>query len=93
MSFNRNHPNIAVAALFPGGVAYSNDYGTTWRQLPAVTNDPASTPATQQNLRGLPMSVWYDDNPVTGRPSIYIALHNQRLIRVDGDFDALPVTP
>ena len=80
MSFSRDHPNVVVAALFPGGAAYSNDNGLTWRPLPGATSDPPGTPAAQQNLRGLPVSVWYDDNPVTGTASIYVALHGKGMI-------------
>jgi hypothetical protein len=90
MAFNRNHPNIVVAALFPGGVGYSNDGGKTWRPLPGATSDPPEILPVRQNLRGLPVSVWYDDNPVTGTPSIYVALHGKGMIRVDGNFNALP---
>ena len=88
MSFSRQHPNIAVAALFPGGVAYSNSSGQTWAVLPDVTSGP--TPAPANNLRGYPIAVWYDDNPLFGKPSIYVSLHSNRTLRVDGDFDALP---
>ena len=77
MSFNQDQPNVVVAALYPGGVAYSNDNGQTWKALPSVTSDNSQIPMVQQNLRRLPISAWYDDNPVTSTPSIYIALHGK----------------
>jgi hypothetical protein len=89
MDFNRNHPNIVVAALFPGGIAYSNDSGVTWKPLTGATSGSPQTPPAQQNLRGLPVSVWYDDNPITGTPSTYVGLNGRGIIRVDGDFNAL----
>lgn len=92
MAFTQAQPNIIVAALYPGGVAYSNDNGKTWKQVANATSDSPQIPAAQQNLRRLPISAWYDPNPVTGTPSIYVAIHGKGMIRVDGDFDTLPTT-
>jgi hypothetical protein len=88
MSFSRVNPNIAVAALYPGGVAYTQNYGQTWAALPGVTSGP--TPAPANNLPGYPMSVWYDDNAQNGIPAIYVSMHWNRTVRVDGNFGLLP---
>ncbi len=93
MSFSRLHPNIAVTALWPGGVAYSHDLGQTWAVLDGVVSDPATnppTPASEQNLRGFTLGVWYDDNTIQGAPSIYVSRPWNKILRVDGDFDSLP---
>jgi hypothetical protein len=90
MSFSRQNPNIAVAALYPAGVAYSKDFGQHWAGLAGVTSDLPQIPVAQQRLRGYPISVWYDDNALFNSPSIYVALHWNRTIRVDGNFSALP---
>ena len=90
MSFSRLNPGIVVAVLYPGGVAYSNTSGNSWAPLPGVTAALPHAAGVGQNLPGYPISVWFDDNPVFGTPAIYVSLHWNRTIRIDGDFNALP---
>jgi hypothetical protein len=56
--------------------------------LPGVPLGP--TPAPPGNLAGYPISAWYDDNPQGDAPSIYVSMHGNRTVRVDGPFDQLP---
>jgi hypothetical protein len=90
MSFSRQNPYIAVAALYTGGVAYTRDYGQTWAVLQGVTTALPAGPDAAQNLPGYPISIWYDDNSVVGTPAIYVAMHGGRTVRIDGDFAAFP---
>ncbi|HVR22615.1 MAG TPA: hypothetical protein VMU26_04785 [Candidatus Polarisedimenticolia bacterium] len=81
MSFSRNHPNVVVAALYPGAVAYSPDYGTTWNLAYGLTLD-SLTPEANRNVFGLPIAVWFDDGVDSNQPAIYIAVHGRGVIRV-----------
>jgi len=56
--------------------------------LPGVSLGP--TPAPKGNLPGYPISVWYDDNAQNGIPAIYVSIHWNRTVRVDGNFSYLP---
>jgi|GEM_PF-3912605 len=77
--FVPNHPEIRVAVLHPGGVAFSRDAGAHWIPLDVTT--PIDSP----------FGAFYDPelNPSTRTPSLYIALHGRGLIRVDAPFDTL----
>lgn len=90
MSFSRNSPNIVVAALYPGGVVYSNDNGQTWALVYSGIPNASQSQAVQPAMDTLPISVWYDDGVASGHASIYVGLHGNGIIRIDGDFDALP---
>jgi hypothetical protein len=91
MSFDPNEPNVVVAALYPGGVAYSNNNGQSWALVAGESLDSTKAPAAQRNLLALPISVWYDDGADSLRRAIYVGLHGRGLMRIDGDFDALPM--
>ena len=41
MYFSREAPDIRVATLYPGGVAFSNDGGLTWTSLDINSADPS----------------------------------------------------
>jgi hypothetical protein len=81
MSLSRNKSNVVVAALYPGGVAYSSDYGGTWNLAYGITLD-SKTPQATPNLFGLPIAVWFDDGVDSDNPAIYIAVHGRGVIRV-----------
>jgi hypothetical protein len=87
MTFNRDNPGIRVAVLVPGtGLALSRDSGTTWVPLDITQAGPVVAGPTMYQ----PRSAFYDPtlNPKTGSPSIYVALHDSGIIRVDGPFPA-----
>jgi hypothetical protein len=86
MVFDRNHPEIRVVALAPGGLAFSRDAGKHWLPLDVTNSSYLST-----ELYELPFSLFYDPqpNPTTGAPSIYVALHGKSMKRVDGPFPSL----
>src|SRR5664279_1961088 len=92
MSFSANQPNVIVASLYPGGVAYSSDYGKTWVLLYGETLDD-TTFLAPHHLLGLPIGVWYDDGVVSGQPAIYVALHGRGLIRLDNVPNTGPPQP
>lgn len=79
MFFVRDRPNIRVAVLHPGGVAFSRDEGANWIPLPVT------------ELVDLPFGAFYDTeiNPATTTPSLYVALRGRGLIRVDAPFDTI----
>jgi hypothetical protein len=79
MVFVRDRPEIRVAVLHPGGVAFSRDGGANWIEL-RVTQ-----------LIEIPFGAFYDTdiNPETNTPSLYIALRGRGVIRVDAPFDTL----
>ncbi len=81
MVFDRNHPNLRVAALTPGGVAISRDSGRHWIPLLVTNNGPFDNGPPE-----FPFSIFYDptDNPSTGQPSLYVALVGKSVKRVDG---------
>jgi hypothetical protein len=81
MSFSRNHPNVVVAALYPGAVAYSVDYGVSWNLAYGLTLD-SQTPQAIRNVFGLPIAVWFDDGVDSNQPAIYIAVHGRGVLRV-----------
>jgi len=79
--FDRDHPNIRVAALWFGGVVFSRDAGKHWIPL-LVTNDDVFDNGPPE----FPFSLFYDTqpNPQTGHPSLYVALLGKSMKRVDG---------
>jgi hypothetical protein len=87
VNFVRDHPEIRVAALFPGGVAFSRDYGHHWLALNVTNAQPFGNPLTY-DLIEMPTAVFYDPqpNPATGQPSIYVAIQGKGVKRVDGPF-------
>jgi hypothetical protein len=90
VNFVRDHPEIRVAALFPGGVAFSRDYGHHWLALDVTNAQPFGNPPTY-DLIEMPTAVFYDPqlNPATGQPSIYIAIQGKGVKQVDGPFPTL----
>lgn len=80
VAFNRGDPTIRVAVLWPGGVAFSRDAGSTWIPLQGATE-----------LLDRPRSAFYDPaiNPQTNTPSLYVALHGHGLVRLDAPFATL----
>ena len=90
MSFSQNSHSTVVAALYPGGVVYSNDNGQSWALVYSGIPNAAQPQVPQPDMVTLPISVWYDDGVASGRRSIYVGLHGHGVIRIDGDFDALP---
>jgi len=85
MVFVRDQPNLRVAVLYPGGVAFSRDSGANWIPLDVTNASPADQPVE------LPNSAFYDPtpNPITGDTSLYIALEGKGVKRVDGPFARL----
>jgi hypothetical protein len=87
--FVPNHPEVRVAVLYPGGVAFSRDAGLHWIPLD-VTNASEAT-----DLIKLPHSAFYDPTPhptpnsKNGYTSLYVALEGQGVERVDGPFATL----
>jgi len=59
MYFSREAPDIRVATLYPGGVAFSNDGGLTWTSLDINSADPSMQPIE------LPHSAFYDHRTST----------------------------
>ena len=93
VAFNRDHPEIRVAALFPGGIAFSRDYGRHWIPLDVtnVQSFPLGRFAQGYDLIEMPRAVFYDPelNPFTGSPSIFVAIQGKGVMRVDGPFPTL----
>jgi len=85
VAFSRENPNIRVAALYPGGLAFSRDSGQHWMTLNVTDHLPTI------DLIELVQSVWWDfeANPSTGQGSIYMALRGRSIQRVDGPFSTL----
>jgi hypothetical protein len=85
VAFSREDPNIRVAALYPGGLAFSRDSGQHWMPLNVTNHLPTI------DLRELVQSVWWDHqpNPSTGQGSIYMGLRGRSIQRVDGPFSTL----
>jgi hypothetical protein len=93
MFFDRTNSNIRIAALYPGGIAFSSDSGINWVPLNVTNNSASNQP---QNPIELPTSLFLDDtpNPLTLQPSLYVALRSRGLIRFDGRFpNTSPSTP
>jgi len=91
MSFSRRDPGIAVATLYPGGVAYTQDYGEHWAVLDGVAKSGNGTvPPAQQDLPSFTYGAWYDDNQVTGTPVIYVSRVWNGIVRLEGNFGLLP---
>ena len=84
MVFVRDHPEIRVATLYPGGVAFSRDAGNHWIPLDVI-NQQSSQPTE------LPQSSFYDSalNFRNGDTNLYIALEGKGLRRVEGPFPTL----
>jgi hypothetical protein len=95
MAFDRQNPLIRVAAMYPGGLAFSRDGGVTWIELDVTNNVPRKCwlgPCSLAwDLIEYPQSVFYDSwpNPQTGDTSIYVALIGKSVKRVDGPFTTL----
>ena len=86
MVFDQSHPEIRVAALWPGGVAFSRDAGKHWLPLDVTNSSYLSTELYQSVF-----SLFYDPqpNPTTKAASIYLALSGGSIKRVDGPFPSL----
>jgi hypothetical protein len=91
MFFNVHDPKIMVAALYPGGVAFTRDGGGTWIPLYAGNQPILDDLPGSSHPGGLPSSVFYDDHDSkkTGRASLYVALANRGIVRIDGPFPTL----
>jgi hypothetical protein len=93
VAFNREHPEIRVAALFPGGIAFSRDYGRHWISLNVTNTQPFPLGKFAQgfDLIEMPRAVFFDPqlNPFTGSPSIFVGIQGQGVMRVDGPFPTL----
>ncbi len=89
MSFDVDNPNIRVAALFPGGIAFSRDNGADWMPLEGGLGQPIlDTLPGAPHPGGLPSSVFYDSfNSID--PSLYVALANRGVVRINGPFNTL----
>jgi hypothetical protein len=86
VAFDRNQPNVRVAALYPGGLAFSPDAGATW--IPLDVTD--ANPATATDLMELPISVFYDgESTSNGMATIYVALRGPSLKAVTGPFPTI----
>lgn len=87
VKFNFLHPEIRVAALYPGGVAFSRDFGNHWIPLNVTRNEESA----DQELLELPISVYYDPyvRPGSSVSSVYVAFQGRSMIRVDGPFSTL----
>jgi hypothetical protein len=85
MVFVRDHPEVRVAVLYPGGLGFSRDSGQHWISLD-VTNADSS----QQTI-ALPQTAFYDPTPnaVTKKTSLFVALEGRGVMRVDGPFATL----
>ena len=85
--FVRDHPEIRVAVLYPGGVAFSRDQGRHWIPLHVTHEDAAEQPIE------LPASAFYDPTPRGDRAHkntyLYVALEGRGLKRVEGPFATL----
>jgi len=78
MYFSREAPDIRVATLYPGGVAFSNDGGLTWTSLDINSADPSMQPIE------LPHSAFYDHRTST----LYVAFEGKGVKRIDLAFIA-----
>jgi hypothetical protein len=86
VAFDRNQPSVRVAALYPGGLAFSPDAGATWIPLDVTDGNPA----TANDLMELPISVFYDgESTSNGMATIYVALRGPSLKAVTGPFPTL----
>ncbi len=93
MAFDRQNPNIRVAALYPGGLAFSRDRGQHWIGLDVTYNAPIGYQfglkpglVPIRNLIEYPQSVFYDSQRDPKNPSIYMGLIGNSIKRVDGPF-------
>ena len=95
MAFDRKTPGVRVAAMYPGGLAFSRDGGVHWMELDVTNNVPRpcwlGPCSLVWDLIEYPMSVFYDSNPINtrGDTSIYVALVGKSVKRVDGPFATL----
>jgi hypothetical protein len=85
--FPRDVPNVRVAVLYPGGVAFSRDDGHHWIPLNVTRERAFEQPID------LPISAFYDRTP-SGDPSnknthLFVALEGRGLLSVEGPFDKL----
>jgi hypothetical protein len=82
--FVRGHPEIRIAVLYPGGLAFSRNKGLNWIALNATHALPAEQPIE------LPDTAFYDPWPnPNGNSSIFVALQGKGLKRLDGPFSTL----
>jgi len=79
MAFDPTHPEFRFAVMNPAGVAFSRDGGAHWRALNV-------TKRVDRPSMGV-----FDPtpNPATRSGSLYVALHNHGLIRVDANWPTL----
>lgn len=94
MAFPRLSPDIRVAAMYPGGLAFSRDGGANWIGLDVTNNLPRQCPllgpcTLSWDLIEYPISVFYDDPPQTNVRTIFMALNGNSVKRVDGPFATL----
>jgi hypothetical protein len=59
MFFVRGYPEIRVATIYPGGVAFSRDGGHSW-----IPHDVTNAQPTEQPIE-LPHSAFYDPEPTS----------------------------
>jgi hypothetical protein len=80
IAFVRSQPQLRIAVLLTGGIAFSRDSGRDWIPLAGATG-----------VLDRPMSAFYDPqrNPQTGTPSLYVALHGHGVVRIDAPFPTL----
>jgi hypothetical protein len=84
MVFVRDAPEIRFAILYPGGVAFSRDYGVHWMPLNVTHAKWWEQPIE------LPHSGFYDPLPnFSGDTSLFIALEGKGVKRVTGPFSRL----
>ncbi len=88
--FSDKAPEMRVAILFPGGVAFSRDSGRHWIPI----TDQLSGLGQLTNVRQLsdliahPYSGFFDADadPHRGHSSLYLALRGRGIVRLDGPF-------
>jgi hypothetical protein len=87
MRFLPDHPEIRVATLYPGGVAFSRDGGSHWMRIGVTHAQPFEQPIE------MPQSAYYDPTPnlLTGHTTLFLGLEGRGIQRVDGPFPTLTV--
>ncbi len=83
----RDQPNVRVAVLYPGGLAFSRDNGHHWIPLDVTHANAAAQPILA------PMSAFYDPTPDPDsgnkNTNLYIGLEGRSLMAVEGPFATL----